>query len=136
MKGFKEFISKGNVLELAVAVIIGTAFTPIVDSVTKVIMDMIGALIGEPNFDSVLQFTINGSDPIRPGTIITAVVNFLLITAAVYFAIVLPMNTIKKAQATEKNKENPEEKEKEEISQEIKLLSEIRDLLASQNTSA
>ena len=53
IKGFKEFIAQGNALELAVAVIIGGAFKPIVDSITKVIMTIIGQLIGQPNFDSL-----------------------------------------------------------------------------------
>ena len=71
LKGFREFISQGNVIDLAVAVIIGNAFKPIVDKVTDVIMGIIGAVIGSPNFDSVGQFTINGSDPIQPGAIVT-----------------------------------------------------------------
>lgn len=127
IKGFKDFISNGNVLDLAVAVIIGAAFKPIVDAITNVIMGVIGALVGQPNFDSVLQFTINGSDPIQPGTIITALVNFLLIAAAVYFAIVLPMNKLKERKAAE------EVEEEEEPSEDVKLLTEIRDLLASKN---
>ena len=53
IKGFKEFIAQGNALELAVAVIIGAAFKPIVDAITKVIMTIIGQLIGQPNFDSL-----------------------------------------------------------------------------------
>ena len=53
LKGFKEFISQGNALELAVAVIIGAAFKPIVDAITKVILDIIGQVVGQPNFDSV-----------------------------------------------------------------------------------
>ena len=62
-KGFKEFISQGNALELAVAVIIGAAFKPIVDAITKVIMTIIGQLIGQPNFDSLGAFSLyqNGS---------------------------------------------------------------------------
>ena len=127
IKGFKDFISNGNVLDLAVAVIIGAAFKPIVDAITNVIMGVIGALVSQPNFDSVLQFTINGSDPIQPGTIITALVNFLLIAAAVYFAIVLPMNKFKERKAVE------EVEEEEEPSEDVKLLTEIRDLLASKN---
>ena len=63
IKGFKEFIAQGNALELAVAVIIGGAFKPIVDSITKVIMTIIGQLIGQPNFDSLGAFSLyqNGS---------------------------------------------------------------------------
>lgn len=130
IQGFKEFISKGNALDLAVAVIIGAAFTPIVTAITDVIMGIIGAIIGQPNFDSVLQFTINGSDPIQPGTIITAVVNFLLVAAAVYFAIVVPMNKIK---ATTAKKEDAVEETPATPSTEEQLLTEIRDLLANKN---
>ena len=130
IQGFKEFISKGNALDLAVAVIIGAAFTPIVTAITDVIMGIIGAVIGQPNFDSVLQFTINGSDPIQPGTIITAVVNFLLVATAVYFAIVVPMNKIKAATA---KKEEAVEEAPATPSTEDQLLTEIRDLLANKN---
>ena len=127
IQGFKEFISKGNVLDLAVAVIIGASFTPIVKSVTDVIMGIIGAVVGQPNFDSVLQFSIRGSDPIQPGTIITAIVNFLLVAFALYFAIVVPMNALKKRRAKE------EAEKAEEPSEDVKLLGEIRDLLAEKN---
>ncbi len=130
IQGFKEFISKGNALDLAVAVIIGAAFTPIVTAITDVIMGIIGAVVGKPNFDSVLQFTINGSDPIQPGTIITAVVNFLLVATAVYFAIVVPMNKIK---ATTAKKEDAVEEAPAVPSTEEQLLTEIRDLLANNN---
>lgn len=127
IQGFKEFISKGNVLDLAVAVIIGASFTPIVKSITDVIMGIIGAIVGQPNFDSVLQFSIRGSDPIQPGTIITAIVNFLLVASALYFAIVVPMNALKKRRAKE------DAEKVEEPSEDVKLLSEIRDLLAEKN---
>lgn len=127
IQGFKEFISKGNVLDLAVAVIIGASFTPIVKSVTDVIMGIIGAVVGQPNFDSVLQFSINGSDPIQPGTIITAIVNFLLVAFALYFAIVVPMNALKKRRAKE------DAEKVEEPSEDVKLPGEIRDLLAEKN---
>lgn len=127
IQGFKEFISKGNVLDLAVAVIIGASFTPIVKSITDVIMGIIGAIVGQPNFDSVLQFSIRGSDPIQPGTIITAIVNFLLVASALYFAIVVPMNALNKRRAKE------DAEKAEEPSEDVKLLSEIRDLLAEKN---
>lgn len=127
IQGFKEFISKGNVLDLAVAVIIGASFTPIVKSITDVIMGIIGAIVGQPNFDSVFQFSIRGSDPIQPGTIITAIVNFLLVASALYFAIVVPMNALKKRRAKE------DAEKVEEPSEDVKLLGEIRDLLAEKN---
>ena len=126
-KGFKEFISQGNALELAVAVIIGAAFKPIVDAITKVIMTIIGQLIGQPNFDSLGAFSLyqNGTEFVQPGTIITAVVNFLLVAAAVYFAIVLPMNKLKERLAREKAAE-----EAKEVT-DVQLLTEIRDLLSA-----
>ena len=126
-KGFKEFISQGNALELAVAVIIGAAFSPIVKAITDVIMAMISQVVGQPNFDSVGQFklTATATEFVQPGTIITAVVNFLLVAAAVYFAIVMPMNKIKERMAKQKAEE-----EAKEVT-DVELLTEIRDLLSA-----
>ena len=126
LKGFKEFISQGNALELAVAVIIGAAFKPIVDAITKVILDIIGQVVGQPNFDSIGQFKIfeSSSEYIQPGTIVTAVVNFLLVAIAVYFCIVMPMNKLKERMAKA-------EAEKPAEPTDVELLSEIRDLLAA-----
>ena len=143
LKGFKEFISQGNALELAVAVIIGAAFSPIVKAITDVIMTIIGQLIGSPNFDSLGAFSLyeNGSytfhlataeelakNPdgyVMPGTIITTVINFVLVAAAVYFAIVMPMNKVKERLAKEKAEEDAKKVT------DIELLTEIRDLLAA-----
>ncbi|QPL05644.1 MULTISPECIES: large conductance mechanosensitive channel protein MscL [Actinomyces] len=122
INGFKEFIAKGNALELAVAVIIGAAFSPIVTAITDVIMAIIAGVVGQPNFDDVLSFAINGS-VVRPGTIITAIVNFLLVAVAVYFAIVVPLNKIKERRKTEE--EAPADPT------EAELLVQIRDLLAA-----
>ena len=126
LKGFKEFISQGNALELAVAVIIGSAFKPIVDAITKVILDIIGQVIGKPNFDSVGQFKIfeSSTEYIQPGTILTAVVNFLLVAIAVYFCIVMPMNKLRERTAKAKADEPAEPTD-------VELLTEIRDLLAN-----
>ena len=126
LKGFKEFISQGNALELAVAVIIGSAFKPIVDAITKVILDIIGQVIGKPNFDSVGQFKIfeSSTEYIQPGTILTAVVNFLLVAVAVYFCIVMPMNKFKE-RMTKAEEDKPAEPT------DVELLTEIRDLLAN-----
>ena len=127
LKGFKEFISQGNALELAVAVIIGNAFKPIVDAITKVILDILGQIIGKPNFDSIGQFKIfeSSTEYIQPGTILTQVVNFLLVAVAVYFAIVMPMNKVKERMAKQKAEE-----EAKEVT-DVELLTEIRDLLAT-----
>lgn len=123
LNGFKEFIARGNAIDLAVGVIIGGAFGPIVTAVTDVIMGLIGAIFGKPNFDAVGQLVVNGAT-IQPGAIITALVNFLLIAFAVYFAIVLPMNKL----AARRKKEATEPAAPAD---DVRLLTEIRDLLAT-----
>ncbi|SPT54229.1 Large-conductance mechanosensitive channel [Actinomyces bovis] len=124
IKGFKEFISQGNAIDLAVGVIIGAAFKTIVDAlVEKVINPLIGGIFGQPNFDSVGKFSVNGAE-VLPGAIITALVNFLLVAFALYFFLVVPMNKLKAAQKQGK------EDAPAEPSDEVKLLTEIRDSLA------
>lgn len=88
-KGFRDFILRGNVMDLAVAVIIGAAFTAIVTALTNnIINPLLGAIVGKPNFDYMVAH-INGG-VIEYGKFLTAVVNFLLIAAVVYFFLVLP----------------------------------------------
>jgi large conductance mechanosensitive channel len=89
LKGFRDFILRGNVMDLAVAVIIGAAFTAIVTALTtNIINPLLGAVVGKPNFDYLVGH-VNGGE-IKYGTFITAVVNFLLIAGVVYFFLVLP----------------------------------------------
>ena len=89
LKGFRDFILRGNVMDLAVAVIIGAAFTAIVTALTtNIINPLLGAVIGKPNFDYLIA-DVNGGE-IKYGTFITALVNFLLIAGVVYFFLVLP----------------------------------------------
>ncbi|MCA9877221.1 MAG: large conductance mechanosensitive channel protein MscL [Thermomicrobiales bacterium] len=93
VNGFKEFILRGNVLDLAIAVVIGAAFTALVNSlVADIITPIIGAFGGQPDF-SGLTFTINGS-VFRYGLFINAVISFLIIAAVLYFLIVRPMNAL------------------------------------------
>jgi large conductance mechanosensitive channel len=88
-KGFRDFILRGNVIDLAVAVIIGAAFTAIVTSLTeKIINPLLGAVIGKPNFGYLIGH-INGGE-IRYGDFLTAIVNFILIAGVVYFFLVIP----------------------------------------------
>lgn len=125
LNGFKEFIMKGNVLDLAVAVIIGAAFAQVVNAMVEaVLMPLISALVGSPNFDSFAVLTLNGND-IRFGVLLTALVNFLLVAAAVYFAIVLPMNRVIAA----RNRRLGIEPQEEETDAQVQLLTEIRDAL-------
>jgi large conductance mechanosensitive channel len=88
-KGFRDFILRGNVMDLAVAVIIGTAFTAIVTALTtNIINPLLGSVIGKPNFDYLIA-TVNGGQ-IKYGTFLTAIINFLLIAGVVYFLLILP----------------------------------------------
>ena len=89
LKGFRDFVLRGNVMDLAVAVIIGAAFTSIITALTaNIINPLLGALIGKPNFDYLVA-NVHGGD-VKYGTFFTSVVNFLLIAAVVYFFLVLP----------------------------------------------
>src|SRR5258708_30905704 len=89
LTGFRDFILRGNVMDLAVAVIIGAAFTVIITALTeKIINPLLGAVIGKPNFGYLVGH-INGGE-IKYGDFLTAIVNFLLIAAVVYFFLVLP----------------------------------------------
>ncbi len=88
---------KGNVVDLAVAVVIGAAFGTVVTAlVNKVLMPLIAGIVGKPNFDDVLKFQV-GADPnnfVMIGSLLTAIINFVLVAAAIYFVIVVPMNKI------------------------------------------
>ena len=93
LKGFKAFIFRGNVIDLAIAVVIGGAFGALVTALVKdLLTPLIAAIAGEPDF-SAITFEINGSKFLI-GDFINAVVSFLLIAAAVYFFIVMPMNRL------------------------------------------
>lgn len=127
LKGFREFITRGNVVDLATAVVIGTAFTAVVTALVEgVLMPMVSALVGTPDFDDFAVVVLNGT-PIRFGVLLTALVNFLLIAGAVYFVIIAPMTRM--VQARERRaKSAPEPVEDENIL----LLREIRDQLKAQ----
>jgi large conductance mechanosensitive channel len=93
LKGFKQFLMRGNVVDLAVAVVIGAAFGAVVDALVKdLLTPIIAALVGKPDF-SAIQFTINGSQFLI-GAFINAVLSFVFVAAAIYFFVVTPMNLI------------------------------------------
>ncbi|HUX44782.1 MAG TPA: large conductance mechanosensitive channel protein MscL [Terracidiphilus sp.] len=93
LKGFRDFILRGNVVELAVAVILGTAFNAIVGSMVKDVLNpLIAATIGQPDFSAVVLHL--GKGVIQIGNFLNAVVAFLIVAGVVYFAIVLPMNAV------------------------------------------
>lgn len=93
MKGFKQFILRGNVLDLAVAVVMGAAFGAVVTAMVKdLLTPLIAALVSKPDF-SAIRFTVHGSQ-FAIGDFINAIISFLLISSAVYFFVVLPVNTL------------------------------------------
>lgn len=93
MKGFKQFILRGNVVDLAVGVVIGASFGSVVTAlVENVLTPLIGAIIKAPDFSN-LMFTINGSK-FMYGNFLNALISFLIVAAAIYFFVVLPINKL------------------------------------------
>lgn len=132
LKGFKEFIMRGNVIDLAVAVVIGAAFTGIVNAlVTGILNPALGALFNAKDLNDAWKVgipTISGGEAtLAFGALVAAAIQFTLVAAAVYFALVMPINYLKK-RAEEKR--NAGASDAEVPPDELQLLAEIRDLLA------
>lgn len=133
LKGFREFIMRGNVIDLAVAVVIGAAFTAVVNAiVTNLFNPLIGALFQADSLDSALVVEIptvdGGSAQLKFGAVLGAILTFLIVAAVVYFVFVLPINHLRElADARMRRGEAPAEDEPET---ELNVLSQIRDLLA------
>jgi large conductance mechanosensitive channel len=122
LKGFKEFLSRGNIVDLAVAVVIGTAFTALVtkftDSIIQPLINRIGAG-GESRY-GILKIGIGGGQTIDLNILSSAIINFILIAAVVYFLVVLPYRTLRKRGEVEQAQDT-----------ELSLLTEIRDILSA-----
>ncbi|MEI7625625.1 MAG: large conductance mechanosensitive channel protein MscL [Actinomycetota bacterium] len=120
IKEFRNFLLRGNVVDLAVAVVIGAAFAVLVNSfVGDILTPIIGAIIGKSDFSS-LTFTINGSQ-FNYGKFINALIAFISVAAAVFFFVVKPINRLNKLRGIDS----------EDALSEIDLLTEIRDELRS-----
>ncbi|OBH84727.1 large-conductance mechanosensitive channel protein MscL [Mycobacterium scrofulaceum] len=123
-KGFKEFLSRGNIVDLAVAVVIGTAFTALVtkftDSIITPLINRIG--VKQQSNVGILKIGIGGGQTIDLNILLSAAINFVLIAAVVYFFVVLPYNTLRKRGEVEQADDA-----------QVVLLTEIRDLLAQTN---
>lgn len=146
IEGFKKFIARGNMIDMAVGVVMGGAVTTVVNSiVNNVINPFIAMIFGKPNMDGLLAITFNNAT-VSFGAVLGAILNFLIIAAAVYFCILVPINKFrdmteallaKTKLAEERSKAEEEEAIKEpEISTEeqtILLLQQIRDELAKRN---
>ncbi|GAA1138223.1 large conductance mechanosensitive channel protein MscL [Ornithinicoccus hortensis] len=129
IQGFKDFIMRGNIVDLAVAVVIGTAFAAVVDAVVSNLINPLLARVGGGGVGEGLGIQLgdagNPATFINLGAMINALIVFLLTAAVVYFVIVVPMNKI-----NDRRKRGVEEPE-EEVSEEVAALREIRDLLAN-----
>lgn len=132
LKGFKDFILRGNVVELAVAVVIGTAFTAIVTAFTNHLINPLIASLGGADVSGLGFHIRSGNEAtfLDFGAVITAALNFIIIAAVVYFILVAPMNKLNEMAA--KRKGIQEEEEDAPASIEAELLEEIRDLLKNQ----
>lgn len=124
IKGFRDFILRGNVVELAVAVIMGAAFGGVVKALSDDFIGGIIGIIGKTADFSKASFTINHSKIIY-GSTLTALINFAIVAAVVYFAIVTPLNHLGELLAAQK--EDPKD---------VQLLREIRDELRAQRPGA
>ena len=100
LREFRAFVLRGNMVDLAVAVVIGTAFTAVVNAlVADLITPLIAAVFGEPNFNR-LSFTINGSQFLY-GTFINALITFVLVAVVIFFLVVKPVNALMERRKTE-----------------------------------
>jgi large conductance mechanosensitive channel len=124
LKGFKEFLSRGNIVDLAVAVVIGTAFTALVTKFTESIITPLINRIGvkQQSDVGILKISIGGGQTIDLNILLSAAINFFLIAVVVYFFVVLPYNTLRRRGEVEQADDA-----------QIVLLTEIRDLLAQTN---
>ena len=125
MSGFRAFLLRGNLVELAVAFIMGGAFATVVTAFTNVLLQLIAKVIGaNPNFDSWILFKDDKGDGVEVGLFLTALIAFIILAAVVYFFVVQPY---------QKAKERffPDKVEEEGVSEEVALLAEIRDALVA-----
>ena len=125
IKGFKKFISRGSIIDMAVGVVMGSAVTTVVNSIVNhLISPLIGMIGGVPDMSGVLTITFNGAT-ISFGAILNAIINFLLIGVAVYLCIVLPINKLRDMGANEEAKNTEPTTEEQTLA----VLQEIRDEL-------
>jgi large conductance mechanosensitive channel len=137
LTGFKDFVLRGNAIDLAVGVVIGAAFTSVVTALVEDFLNpLIGAIFGKPDLSGVWDITLREADPAREleasvisvGGVLNAILQFLLVAIALYFLLVLPMNKL-----AERRKKD-EVPEPEAPAEDVRVLQEIRDLLAAQSS--
>lgn len=132
IRGFKKFILRGSVIDMAVGVVMGSAVTAVVTAIVKhIINPLIAMICGKPELDGVLTITMN-SATISFGAVIGALLNFLIVATAVYFCIVVPINKLREIGADLlqiEHEKTEEEKHKEREEKTIQLLQDIRNEL-------
>jgi large conductance mechanosensitive channel len=138
LKGFKQFILRGNVIDLAVAVVIGAAFTNVVNALVNAVFNpALGALFDAASLEKALPVDIpttsGGTATMYFGAVIGAVIQFVLVALVVYFAIIVPINYLSKLSF--KKKEAGVAEEKAAPPTELELLADIRDLLAKRDAA-
>jgi large conductance mechanosensitive channel len=133
LQGFKAFITRGNVLDLAVAVVIGAAFTDVINGVVNHLLNpIIGAIFGKPDLSNVWDVTLRPAHDdveaavISVGGVLNPALNFLIVAATIYFIVIVPIN---KLMSLRKRGAEPEPKAPAE---DVLVLQEIRDLLRAQ----
>ena len=131
IKGFKEFVLRGNVIDLAVAVVIGAAFTAVVNAIVASIINPLIELVWKPAEDGTIGITVPVTFPIND--LINAVIAFLAVAIVVYFVFVHPMNVLKERAAAKAGITPADEEPKLPTEQEI--LVQIRDILEKQGTA-
>lgn len=121
LKGFKEFLARGNIVDLSIAVVIGTAFTALVTNFTKSVVQPLidGIGVGKDADYGILRIPIYGGQTIDLNVLLSAAINFILVAAVVYFLVVVPYNRLRKRGEVEQAQDT-----------ELSLLTEIRDLLS------
>ncbi len=137
LKGFREFITRGNVIDLAVAVVIGAAFTAVVNSVVSTIIDPLIAIFWKADANGVAGIPVpdlyGGTVTFPIGDLINAIISFFAVAVVVYFVFVLPMNRFKERAAA---KAGVSQEEASDLPTEQELLIQIRDALERQNPTA
>ena len=123
MKGFRDFVLRGNLVELAVAFIMATAFAAVVTATVTLLMDIVGKIGGTSDFST---YSPGG---VSVGALITAIISFIIIAAVVYFFIVMPYTKAKELMARDEDAPSPV------VTEDILLLTEIRDLLRTNQQS-
>src|SRR4051812_38087185 len=122
LKGFREFVMRGNALDLAVGVVLGIAFGMFINAIVSgLINPLVAAIFGKPNLDDVGHFTI-GQGHFNIGIILTQLINFVLVAAAIYFVVVVPVNALRRRMDRDKGI-TPD------APTEVELLAQIRDEL-------